>query len=280
MYNVVSYVNSMFLFIAERKEVLLVTGRDNSPRIDPNVEISFDIGKQVEIVDFFGQPKKCKAGRNYPTGLQNAMGGLLNNQLVICGGLRSIGTASVTNQCQRLGNSGQWSLFGGGLKVWRIGASSTTVTIQGEDFLWITGGIDGSLLGPGQIQDGRLKSTELVSSSGSVTSGTNLPEVRLNHCMIVINNHVMVIGGYQDWRVTSDFGRSVVIFDSEDFSHENGPALIKKRHSHACSTMVSPAHGGRMVAVVAGGYEDGSDTAEILDYTMSRSTWQLSEYYL
>ena len=55
-----------------------------------------------------------------------------------------------------------------------------------------------------------------------------------------------------------------------------------KRGWFACSTMVSPAHDGRMVAVVAGGLDgiDGLDTAEILDFTMPGSVWELSEYYL
>ena len=54
--------------------------------------------------------------------------------------------------------------------------------------------------------------------------------------------------------------------------------MIHARRSFACSTMVSPAHDGRMVAIVAGG--DGPDTAEILDFTMPGSVWELSEYYL
>ena len=49
----------------------------------------------------------------------------------------------------------------------------------------------------------------------------------------------------------------------------------------ACSTMVSAVHDGRTVAVVAGAYSgDGQDTAEILDFTMPGSVWELSEYYL
>ena len=69
----------------------------------------------------------------------------------------------------------------------RWAGASATVEIKGEDFLWITGGWESS--------GNTLKSTELVSSSGSVTSGTNLPEKRGGHCMVVINNHVMV-----DWK--------------------------------------------------------------------------------
>ena len=64
------------------------------------------------------------------------------------------------------------------------------------------------------------------------------------------------------------------------FSHEKGPSMNHKRGDFACSTMVSPAHDGRMVAVVAGGYRGGQDTAEILDFTMPGSVWELSEYYL
>ena len=53
------------------------------------------------------------------------------------------------------------------------------------------------------------------------------------------------------------------------------------RGGFACSTMVSAVHDGRTVAVVAGAYSgDGQDTAEILDFTMPGSVWELSEYYL
>ena len=52
------------------------------------------------------------------------------------------------------------------------------------------------------------------------------------------------------------------------------------RNAIACSTMVSAVHDGRTVAVVAGAFGDGEDTAEILDFTMPGSVWELSEYYL
>ena len=56
--------------------------------------------------------------------------------------------------------------------------------------------------------------------------------------------------------------------------------MIHNRYGFACSTMVSAVHDGRTVAVVAGGGGDGEDTAEILDFTMQGSVWELSEYYL
>ena len=58
--------------------------------------------------------------------------------------------------------------------------------------------------------------------------------------------------------------------------------MNRARLSFACSTMVSAVHDGRMVAIVAGGYDgnDYLDTAEILDFSMPGSVWELSEYYL
>ena len=45
--------------------------------------------------------------------------------------------------------------------------------------------------------------------------------------------------------------------------------------------MVSAVHDGRTVAVVAGGWNGTlMDTAEILDFTIPGSVWELSEYYL
>ena len=51
------------------------------------------------------------------------------------------------------------------------------------------------------------------------------------------------------------------------------------RSDFAYSTMVSAVHDGRTVAVVAGG-AGAPETAEILDFTMPGSVWELSEYYL
>ena len=57
--------------------------------------------------------------------------------------------------------------------------------------------------------------------------------------------------------------------------------MIHKRGGFACSTMVSAVHDGRTVAVVAGAWSIvANDTAEILDFTMPGSVWELSEYYL
>ena len=132
-----------------------------------------------------------------------------------------------------------------------------------------------ALLTGGRDASGKpLKTTDLLSSSGSISVGKDLPDKGRNaHCMLVFGNQVLVIGGFN----AAGHTNSVLLFDSADgFSHKEGPSMNDERANHACSTMVSPAHQGRTVAVVAGSYYGGQDSAEILDFTMPGSSWQLS----
>ena len=122
-------INLLSSFIAERK-VLLVTG---SP---------LDTCKPVEILNKDGQPKLCPAIQNYPLGLSYAMGGLLNYKVVICGGSTSGFGSGATNKCYQVGDNGQWAPFGAGLKSTRFYGGTASVTIQGEEHLWITGGMN------------------------------------------------------------------------------------------------------------------------------------------
>merc|ERR1711956_155301 len=85
--------------------------------------------------------------------------------------------------------------------------------------------------------------------------------------------YVMVIGG------NTDGGRqkSVLLYDTENgFSYKEGPPMNHARSIFSCSTMQSPAHEGRTVAVVAGGLGDGPDSAEILDFNIPGSAWELT----
>ena len=101
-----------------------------------------DAGKQVEVLNNDGQPESCPSIQNYPLGLSHAMAGLLNDKVVICGGTTSGGSSVATNKCYQLGDNGQWAPFGAGLKSARWGGAAASVTIQGEEYLWITGGRD------------------------------------------------------------------------------------------------------------------------------------------
>ena len=101
-----------------------------------------DAGKQVEVLHNDGQPESCPSIQNDPLGLWGAMAGLLKDKVVICGGSTDIYSSNATNKCYQLGDNGQWAPFGAGLKTARCAGAAASVTIQGEEYLWITGGYD------------------------------------------------------------------------------------------------------------------------------------------
>ena len=241
--------------IAERK-MLVVTGK---PR---------EAGSQVETFNSIGQAKQCNSIEKYPQEISSAQGGVVNDQVVICGGTTTCCRGGAISQCYKLSQNGQWSPLGAGLKKSRWYGAAAPVNIKGQEFLWITGGLDSS--------GNRLKTTVLVSeSSGVVSAGKELPEARRFHCMLALGKYVMLIGGIVD----SEDQKSVLVYDTENgFSYKEGPPMNHARYLHSCSTMKSPAHEGRTVAVVAGGHGDGEDSAEILDFTIPGSAWELSEY--
>ena len=248
------------LSIVERK-IILVTGRP------------LEDGTQLEIMDKFNQPKQCPSIQNFPTMLEKAMAGVLKDSLIICGGSTTKRWKDSTNKCHKLEKNGQWSTLQQGLKEVKHDGAAATVVIDGEEYLWITGGRD---------TNGKpLKTTDLLSSSGIISVGKDLPDKGRNaHCMLVFDKQVLMIGGFTG----VGHSNSTLLFDSADgFSHKEGPSMNNRRVYHSCSTMVSPAHQGRTVAVVAGSYygdpdgDDGRDTAEILDCTVPGSSWELSK---
>ena len=102
----------------------------------------FDAGKQVEILNKDGQPKLCPSIQNYPLRLDGAMAGMLKDKVVICGGTTTGDCKGATKKCYQFGENGQWAPFGDGLNSARYWGAAAPVTIQGEEYLWITGGID------------------------------------------------------------------------------------------------------------------------------------------
>ena len=223
---------------------------------------------QVESFNSIEQAKQCNSIEKYPLEISGAQGGVVNDQVVICGGSTTGSSSGAISQCYKLRQNGQWSPLGAGLKKSRYHGAAAPVNIKGQEFLWITGGEDSS--------NNQLKTTVIVSErSGIVSGGEELPEARSYHCMLSLGKHVMVIGGFVDgvWQ------KSVLVYDTENgFSYKEGPPMNHARAGLSCSTMKSPAHEGRTVAVVAGGLGDGPDSAEILDFDIPGSAWELSEY--
>ena len=84
------------MFIAERK-ILVVTGYPRKGQ------------SQVETFNSIGQAKQCNSIEKYPLEIDSAQGGVVNDQVVICGGSTGGGSDGAISQCYKLSQNGQWS---------------------------------------------------------------------------------------------------------------------------------------------------------------------------
>jgi hypothetical protein len=63
---------------------------------------------EVEILNKDGQPKLCPSIQNYPLRLRVAMGGMLKDKVVICGGSTSGDSRDATNKCKSIMTNKKW----------------------------------------------------------------------------------------------------------------------------------------------------------------------------
>ena len=195
----------------------------------------------------------CQTGKHEKR--RHAVGELLDNKVVICGGYESDFVAMTT--CEVIGqNSTQmFDMSANG----RIFASSVKLN---ESTLWMTGGSNDYAFS--------LSSTEFVNINGSVP-GMDLPFNVIRHCMIQFEeNTILLIGGYQNELHGSD--KFTWIIDlANGFQISQGPKLIYGRTSHSCGKIKDKL--GNVLIVVAGGdSEESHNPTEILN-TTTMETW-------
>ena len=206
----------------------------------------------VQIVDLTSN-KKCRPIANYPTHTFYSAGGLVNGKPLICGGY-SIGP---TAACYQYDFSTNWWKEFAYLDSKEKGHAS----VQVPSGLWFSGGY--------------LKGwkTKFVYANGSVFAGPNLPEKRVNHCMVNLKDgRIMIIGGYPTYK-------DVLIYHLSNKSFAQGPSLQVDRVSHACTLFRSPMHGNREVVLVGCGYrEGGTRSVEVLDFKKPGAVWEQSKF--
>ena len=217
--------------------------------------IGFSKSDLSQVFDV-SSPKSCFSSlQSYPMEIDGAIGGVLNGSPLICGGKKSYETQSSCYMHEKYSNT--WK-FHANMSSKRKHHSSTLI----HDYLWITGGYDGSK---------SLDSTEFIFSNGSVNNGPNMPAARHGHCLVTLDNgKVMILGGYPSLNY-----KNLMIFDPEDNTFNTGPSLLFNRVYFGCALFKSPLHNNRPVVLAAGGSEQ--KTAEILDYT-NATTWEQSKH--
>ena len=196
-----------------------------------------------------GSKKQCDLP-DFPFKIWGAVGFNTVKGPVVCGGPGE-------NRCFLLKRH-QWMPFHNMTTV-RCIASATEVN---NDQTLIIGGFD---------ENGNdLKTTELITSSGSV-EGKDFPVTIWAHCTIKINStHALVTGGWQDDFVSA----STWFVDLTTTTFTPGPPMKMKRLHYGCTTFNL---GTKTFGIVSGGLNNGKevrlDSTEIIDLDQNHPTW-------
>ena len=123
----------------------------------------------------------------------------------------------------------------------------------------------------GEDENGNsLKTTELISSSGS-EEGIKFPVNIYAHCSFKINaSHALVTGGWQD------FSRSAntwyVDLTTTRVTPTPGPTMKTGRSNHGCSVF---QHGTKSYGIISGGWHgyDRLDSTEMINLDQESPSW-------
>ena len=208
-----------------------------------------DYSQSVQVIDVNGT-QTCSDLAPYPIIPRGGGGGLLEDTPVLCGG------NSANTECYSYDKaSTTWQLLGNLVTGRRLFGAAIF-----KGALWVTGGYDGADV---------LDSTEIIALDGTVTSGTNLPNARYGHNMVVINDDEFMILGS---RIPEDQYRNTMTYNANSETFSSGPSMIYDRRNAACSMFQSKLHNDRQVVLCAGGLLD-KGTAELLDFSQENAQW-------
>ncbi len=238
--------------------LLLVTGGQIG--IKSNKKIWFGLSHDTEILDFSSNVnKQCDAaGRYLSHGRDFAVGGLLGEQVLVCGGgVRANGVDRIKHSyhadCQWLGPKT------GSIKMRekRMKSSSILITKQSgnEQKLWVTGGQVGAFIHDKLYKI--LQTTEFVSPTQRFASpGPKLPHALTDHCMTYFNQSTIVIlGGDTDGKQRK-YWRKInwMLFDIDKGEMSIDEIKLSPRTGHVCGHVAFGQH--QKAVVTAGGFKD------------------------
>ena len=205
-----------------------------------------------EVIDLNSEDTGCEEVDDFPLQIRGAVGALLGDHPVVCGGLDLV-TNIVSNKCYKLENTKQYTEFATMQKP-RLDAG----IIPHEKGLWITGGRD-------ETASGNIwKSTEFILSSGNSTRGPDLPSAMSLHVMSKLNSSTsMIIGSYsfESW-----------YFDHNTEEFSDGPSLLEKRDRYTAGLIKDSVYTEEKRILVVGGY-NGTVELKSVEWLVS-GTWE------
>ena len=169
---------------------------------------------------------------SFPHGMYIGFGGILNENILICGGFYGF----------RLQDCYFWNLRNG--ETFNQSFPLLEPRSEGDGVmttkgLWVTGG---------RTNNGLSKTTEFITLD-RVIPGPNLPEEICCHCLTRINSTVIAMTGGSSG---PDRYSPKTYFFHEDSQHwTRGPDMKESRYRHGCSII---NNAGKQYLIVAGGY--------------------------
>ena len=192
-------------------------------------------GKYIEIIDLIDTKYK-RTFLDEKMDRTGAIGGLLKNQPIICGGYSSSGGGKVfEHECILLGKSKKYEL-----SRLIMGVSSV---VMNQTRLWMIGG----------CEEKDERSSEFISLDQPPTKGPELPISLSQNPMLEMDSGIVyIIGGYQPMISNQTW----IVDPGKNFEMTTGPSLNMARIEHCVAKMEI---GGKVFIVVAGGQCDPSD---------------------
>jgi len=215
--------------------------------------------KDVEMIDPMQSDSNCPEQIDFKYNVVQMVTGTMNRQPLLCGGIRSKDDQNQpTANCYYYHSMfaiDRWDLTTDQLSSFRYRSSS--VPLRDGLITWILGG-DG--------KNGEPMTSEIVYETGQIEMGPALPEPMQSHCSVLINStHVFLAGnGYEPQR------QAYIVDTSRDPFHFNKlPSMQSRRFGAACSVVVDPVHGTRLL--VAGGDPPRYESTEL--YSLEDNVW-------
>ena len=205
--------------------------------------------KQTEVIDLADASHLCtSAFGELESERISAMGGLINEIPVLCGGYDS---NNVYDTCILVGQNKNT------IKMQEKRSNAASVVLNKETTglnqgLWLMGGFSGS--------DGLISSELITLDPATSVNGPALPKALAGSCAVKYNDtHIYLTGSSnQVWIYNT-------MLNPGSSSWTEGPRMKNKRSSHGCTVL---HHGQKSWIVVAGGYNFYGDflkSMEILD---------------
>ena len=221
-----------------RNTVLVVTGNPVSKSLPS------------EVFDLANEESNCAHLENVQP-RPRAVGGLINNIPVVCGGIDK--KRNYFDDCVLIGKS---------KKIPMVSTRYTHTSVNLDSGrLWILGGANKSV--------SYLDTTEIVSINKSV-KGIELPSTWRFGCAVNVNNKIYLIGGKRNYDITNKIW---IVDPFNGFKLEEGPPMNYGRRDHMCGVMPDD-----QTIVVAGGF--GKKSGQKTEfYDIKTATWKIGKSF-